>query len=567
VELIYLWVEGYKNINRQGFNFSPRFYCHYDGETLTIDDNVDKDGKKQYIENFFGDKINVTAIVGKNGSGKSNLLDLLFYPNIVGNNFNKKKDYFFIYIEYKTQLHAVNCRLNGKKYIHLDKAYKSFKVEKDKEQNNKIKSIYFNNFYKKLPINYHHLNSLTQNVEYKYDISLLGKLKKNESENIYAKLETQISSYYLNNIKNSILLLKNNILKLPKDFSKPESIFLNYIYIDKNFEEFNHFTIKENDLEEHLIRVCLYLFYKYGFSSDEDSYYKKKKEEYKIEKFQKESKNYKDVFDSLKKDISKDLENTTPKYFGGDISNIINFFNDISNLFDIFKKYKYSFEEFPDNFIETYLRIIKETQEFINFNWHPHLSTGEETLLFQFANFYSVLKEDRSNFFIFIDEGENTLHPNWQKKYISYLVQFFRDNFPKIEFHIVLTSHSPFIVSDLPKDNILFMKEGKEDKGVHKQTFGANIHTLLSDSFFMEDDGLMGEFAKNKIQEIMDFLNNKKKIEEISTKEEQIKQVIESIGETFLKDKLLRMYYDKFDTKKQERIKELKAELKRLENG
>jgi len=27
------------------------------------------------------------------------------------------------------------------------------------------------------------------------------------------------------------------------------------------------------------------------------------------------------------------------------------------------------------------------------------------------------------------------------------------------------------------------------------------------------------------------------------------------------------MYYDKFDTKKRERIKELKAELKRLKNG
>ncbi|NOZ91346.1 MAG: hypothetical protein GXO60_08700 [Epsilonproteobacteria bacterium] len=67
MELIYSWVEDYKNIHNQGFNFSPKFNCHYDGETLTIDDNVDKDGKKQYIEDFFGENINVTAIVGKNG--------------------------------------------------------------------------------------------------------------------------------------------------------------------------------------------------------------------------------------------------------------------------------------------------------------------------------------------------------------------------------------------------------------------------------------------------------------------------------------------------------------------
>ena len=73
MELVYLWVEDYKNIKKQGFNFSPQFTCVYDEEKneLTIDKNED------YIENFFGDNINVTAIVGKNGSGKSNLLELI----------------------------------------------------------------------------------------------------------------------------------------------------------------------------------------------------------------------------------------------------------------------------------------------------------------------------------------------------------------------------------------------------------------------------------------------------------------------------------------------------------
>jgi len=29
MELVYLWVENYKNIHKQGFNFSPRFHCEY----------------------------------------------------------------------------------------------------------------------------------------------------------------------------------------------------------------------------------------------------------------------------------------------------------------------------------------------------------------------------------------------------------------------------------------------------------------------------------------------------------------------------------------------------------
>lgn len=32
MELVYLWVEDYKNIKKQGFNFSPRFECKFYGE-------------------------------------------------------------------------------------------------------------------------------------------------------------------------------------------------------------------------------------------------------------------------------------------------------------------------------------------------------------------------------------------------------------------------------------------------------------------------------------------------------------------------------------------------------
>jgi len=84
MELVYLWVEDYKNIHKQGFNFSPRFECKFH-------DKYNEDGilkghckleiieKKQneYIKDFFGKNINVTAIAGKNGSGKSNIVNIL----------------------------------------------------------------------------------------------------------------------------------------------------------------------------------------------------------------------------------------------------------------------------------------------------------------------------------------------------------------------------------------------------------------------------------------------------------------------------------------------------------
>ena len=78
MELVYLWVEEYKNIRNQGFNFSPSFECEFKDGVLTICDKKKKECKNnEYLENFFGKNINVTAIVGENGTGKSNVFEII----------------------------------------------------------------------------------------------------------------------------------------------------------------------------------------------------------------------------------------------------------------------------------------------------------------------------------------------------------------------------------------------------------------------------------------------------------------------------------------------------------
>lgn len=93
MELVYLWVEDYKNIHQQGFNFSGRYRCDYNSETneLMIDEN------KEYIH-IFPENINVTAIVGANGAGKSSIIECIkeiFFntPNIELGYVNTARSY------------------------------------------------------------------------------------------------------------------------------------------------------------------------------------------------------------------------------------------------------------------------------------------------------------------------------------------------------------------------------------------------------------------------------------------------------------------------------------------
>jgi repressor of nif and glnA expression len=68
----------------------------------------------------------------------------------------------------------------------------------------------------------------------------------------------------------------------------------------------------------------------------------------------------------------------------------------------------------------------------------------------------------------------------------------------------------------------------------------------------------MGEFAKNKIMEILEYLNDSKNEVQLKTiNEKQINPIIESIGEDFLRNKLLNLYHNKLTQEEKEKEKQI----------
>ena len=526
MELVYLWVEDYKNIQKQGFNFSPRFRCEfkdeYDNGKLKDNCELIIDENKDYVS-IFPDNIDITAIVGKNGSGKTSLLTL-FVGGIFANKKNRKniKNLFFVYekdkefvcyyfFEEEIQITSKKQIINKELYMNIDKSI----------FNDDFKNNYF--LFMDFSIGQLDLwNSSTQEEYKKYYALEPSRNYFSAGPGYNSKIEP--TSFAAN--------MKANILYL-------------YKYLDE--ELINRWKLPK-------FKKLVYFGMRQMGTPTRDYY--------KNEIIGKEilgmnftnAKTYEDVEKTIKDNFENKSEIDFKVIEKKDL-------NEISILF-------------------LFANIEFKTEDGIDFF---SMSTGQKQLVSYFGIIIRVIKElinSEKTLTLIIDEIETSLHPQWQKEFISLfieLIESIKTDCKNIQ--LIMAGHSPFIVSDLPKGNIIFLKNSKQVSGIEKkETFGANIHTLLADSFFVEG-GLMGEFAKDKIQSIIKYHENigKKEISEAekveykTKKQKEFWQIQSIIGDDYLKQVIKNhlIEIEKIvlgnDEAKEEEIKRLKAQIELLE--
>ena len=128
---------------------------------------------------------------------------------------------------------------------------------------------------------------------------------------------------------------------------------------------------------------------------------------------------------------------------------------------------------------------------------------------------------------IIFDEIELCFHPEMQKDFLNDLLYKIKSTYLSElkAINILFITHSPFILSDIPKQNVLFLevKEGKSQPSDYKgdNTFGENIHEMFASGFFMEST--KGAFVESKIKKLLEDL---KKITKDEFIEEGIKENI-----------------------------------------
>ncbi|MFX4235567.1 AAA family ATPase [Aliarcobacter butzleri] len=566
MELVYLWVEEYKNIKNQGFNFSPRFRCEYNQDTkeLTINENED------YVS-IFPKNINITTIVGENGSGKSNLLKRI--EKLC--KLEPTKNYIVILKENKKLFYLSENEIKINKpcikltYSNLHKELEEIFIKNDEINEQTFNEEYFNLLIQNQKIDYQFLNK-------NFFDSCRIIINKKEDKDFINFNETPLEN-------------TNIFSDIDKDIidTKQENIFYCFEFIlNEIIFTFLGFSgdKKSENIKNELIRIE-------GTNQE------------KIIKAKKIIKKFKDKEDKEKPHFFQDehYQKLFKLFFEFNISEFENIYEDLTKTYNT-KDIKKLDKLIKNNEFLSYLKeehvLIYDFFDSSTNVYFENLSDGEKRFLGFFTHLRNKIKhETNNNNFILLDEPEIYLHPNWQKKFIKNLIDFFKINYPNKILYIFITSHSPFLLSDLPKENIIFLDkfDEKETKlkypklkinglengncinvseHIELKTFGANIHTLLSNGFFMSD-GLMGEFAKNKIEEIKKFYDENKELkkddsdfeskkEEFETKKKDFYNIQSIIGEKFLQT-IIKNYLDELEIIFNGKKEFLDKEIKRLQ--
>lgn len=493
-----LYMENYRGLKKQLINFDHKF--HYDkinNELLQKSENSKK------ITHFYGESIySLTCIVGKNGSGKTSIVDFL-------------RETFFkllkLIIEF--DIHCENGYINEEEYFDygiLDKDAKFVVLF------NIGKTTYFLTNINEVNSSVVDLKPFKKDIYDNYSnfskVFYFSNMLRSDQENVF--VENEKAAIYNDDEKRN----KENISKVLNGFRQVDySEIESFIRKRKSIEIYNNLqTEEDNNLTIINKEIC------YQISLLKNIHPDKLKEYFDIDR----NKEFLIKSTLLKSEEKftiqelesgqKNIENIEKIFLKAPDSKLKHFSSGQYAKFTFFAKLYWLLYGYTKE-INRYIKIVGN-----NVFSNEEILMNDETAL------------------IFIDEGELYYHPEWQRRYIKTLLEIInRENY-KAKIQIVITTNSPFILSDILKDDVTYLvKDNRNEEFGY--TLGQNIHTLLKKNFFM--DYTIGEYSRELINKIMICLkeeNGKNDTDRGTQIDESIKSACEYYFNVDEKDN----YYD-----------------------
>lgn len=155
------------------------------------------------------------------------------------------------------------------------------------------------------------------------------------------------------------------------------------------------------------------------------------------------------------------------------------------------------------------------------------LSDGEHQFLHSLG--LCLLYKDKQCLFL-LDEPETHFNPNWRAKFISSIRDCFQTKKAKSTMReMLITTHTPFLISDSHKEYVLLFNKNLKNKSVEVtrpdyNTLGASINKITMTSFGKTET--IGGYAEKQLNEI------KERFEAGAPKQEIIEEVNSLLGDS-----------------------------------
>lgn len=521
-----MYISNYRGIESQFINFDHKY--HFD-----LKEKIVFEGAQNKIPHFYSSNIySLTCIVGKNGTGKSSVVNFL-------------KDYFFSLM--KSIIDNVVLCSSG--YL-----VKTKKIEQMIDENCEFFIIFNLNdkpyFISNMNPNRINLN----NVKLE---GLSNGIILNESElskvmyfsnmfSFQSELLQPSDKKKKSNENNNSWLQKSLFNSRQVDYSETSSASYKFSQLTSS----NYSKIINKDLVYQL--VFLYFINQKKFSN----------EDLQLD-FLEDLSIYSPSLGKTQKitydnnwDITQFMSNHSIFLQGVD-SKILHFSSGQYAKFSFFSKLYWSLEGYHINFDAIKTIMIKK------------LDFEENKVKSDFNQDYVISENEFS--LIFIDEGELYYHPEWQRLYIYELIKFIEYFNTKFNLQIIITSNSPFILSDILAEDIVYLPV---ESSPNERTLAENIHRLLTHDFYMSYT--IGENSKKFIEQIIEVINsrNEEKIEAFLVKYynhvnknewyEKLFVLIDKIAEPIYRNTLIDML-NKLEVEKDPILIKLESELSAIQ--
>ena len=621
---IYMYVNKYKGLKKFKITFDNNYEITYDEKEETL--LIEKKGTENNIKKFYsiertkGNIDSVNLLIGKNGSGKTNILEILnlskeiqeinyiiIYKSVENNEdfiieknglskFIKIKEFKEIKLEnefYKYHDDENYIKNTGViKFSFKEKAMSAVMREEKFEKENRGDSI--SNIYK---LNIGLENGSKEKI-YNYLVSMNKKENNDNFENAYLTL--LIPDLYKELKKSRNEEIKERI----KIEYNSDNSFHYHGYGSNEIDEqlFKLYNIDKKDLKyiflhNYLNRIYLEIALETLNQKNEEIFSKKEMLEKKdklLEQLNNES-SYTEKIKILLREYEKLVNNkikfNEEKYtiienvaniIGSIASNIeleegidienndeiivkmkINCKNENKEVLKLLEEYdKFHTpkeEEKKRHLIDFGILLFKEV-EFIKIE-EKGLSDGEKIKLGYFSTLYSTLNgefKNRKYITLLFDEVETYLHPEWCRRFLYELIEEL-ERYENKKFKLIFATHSPFLIADILAKNCIYLS--KDEGGKIKAEIKEDVKTFGANIIDLFKDTMFlestfGKFATEKIKWAVNEISDDEKNYLQIKNNPKIKFLIDEIGEKLISNKLKYMIESKFKGTKEKYYEE-----------